>query len=80
MKNISSETVCNFFYVFFVVNAFFVSLAVLGLIGMAGYVKKLGVGGVATGFYGILIAGLATTQMLFFYLICNRALLAGKTA
>ena len=80
MKNISSETVCNFFYIFFVVNAVFVALAILGLIGMAGFAKKLGMGGIATGFYGVLLAALAATQTLFFYLICDRALLASKAA
>ena len=78
MKGIPSETVCNFFYVFFVINAIFVVLAVLGLIGLASFAKKLGISGVATGFYGVLLAALAATQTLFFYLICNRALLASK--
>jgi hypothetical protein len=76
MKKISSETVCNFFYVFFVFNAVVAALALLVMLVGFSFFKKMGMGGIAVGASNLLVALLAATQALFFYLICDRALIA----
>ena len=74
MKQISSELVCNFFYVFFVVYATIAVISLIGVIGIFTFLKvpkgQLG----AIGIQGLIGLALATTQMLFLYLICDRAL------
>jgi hypothetical protein len=79
-KAIPSTTVCNFFYAFFILYAVFFALSLLltvgGLVGM----KKMGPAGFYIGFQGLLMTGIAGTMMLFYYLICDRALLATKVA
>ena len=73
-KSISSETVCNFFYLFFVVYAVIFVVSVLMTIGiMSSRVKgTLGIALGAQAFVTTLIGG---TMMLFYYLVCDRALL-----
>ena len=73
-KQISSEVVCNFFYVFFVVYAVFAVISLVGLIGVFSFLKvpKANLG--AMGFQAVLTLAIVTTQMLFLYLICDRAL------
>jgi hypothetical protein len=78
MKKISSETICNFFYFFFVVYA---SLAVITLIGTLAvlFMVKMPRGLMfATGFQSLIMLVIASTAALFYYLICDRALLSGK--
>jgi hypothetical protein len=79
-KQISSETVCNFFYVFFVIYAVIAVVALIGLIGIFSFLKvpKGQVG--AAGLQGVLALSIATTNMLFLYLICDRALKPGVEA
>lgn len=73
-KQISSEIVCNFFYVFFVVYAVIAVVSLVGLIGVFTFLKvpkaNLGVAGLQA----FIALALATSQMLFLYLICDRAL------
>jgi hypothetical protein len=73
-KQISSETVCNFFYVFFVTYAVIAVISLIGVIGVFTFLKvpkgQLG----AIGIQSLVGLALATTQMLFLYLICDRAL------
>ena len=79
-KQISSETVCNFFYVFFVVYAVIAALSLISLIGVFSFLKvPKGNVGVA-GLQAVIALALATTQMLFLYLICDRALKPGAEA
>lgn len=78
MKKISSETVCNFFYAFFVIYAILFAISVLTFVGVLGYAKKLGMAGVGLGLQALIGTGIIGTQMLFFYLICDRALLKAK--
>lgn len=78
MKAIPSATICNFFYIFFVLYAIILALAVLGFAGIAvssKLSKALSVPNSLGLTVGILLAG---TQMLFFYLICSRSLLEVK--
>jgi hypothetical protein len=80
MKQISNELVCNFFYVFFVVYAVIAVISLVGVIGIFTFLKvpkgQLG----AIGIQGLIGLALATTQMLFLYLICDRALKPGAAA
>lgn len=78
MKKISSETVCTFFYAFFVIYAIIFAIVVLTFFGFLGYAKKLGMAGVGLSLQALIGMGIAGTQMLFFYLICDRALLTAK--
>lgn len=79
-KQISSEVVCNFFYVFFVVYAVIAAISLITLIGVFSFLKlpKGNVG--AAGLQAFIALSLATTQMLFLYLICDRALKPGAEA
>jgi len=77
MKAISSATICNFFYFFFVVYAVIFALSVLVTIGVVGAFKMKGAVGLALGAQAMITAALGGTMMLFYYLICDRALLAG---
>ena len=75
MKKISSNTICNFFYFFFVVYAIIFALTVVTVIGTAVSVKSSALYApmLASTTMSTLIAG---TMMLFYYLICDRALIA----
>ena len=79
MKQIPSKTICDFFYVFYIVYAAIFVMVVLLTIGTFFSAKKLGMGGIAMGLQGIAMSLLAGTTALFYYLICDRALL-GKVA
>jgi hypothetical protein len=78
MKQIPSESICTFFYAFFVLYAVIAVLALVATLGMFGMAKKLGAVGIAGGVGYLFAVVLAGTQALFFYLICDRALLATK--
>lgn len=80
MKKIPSEVVCNFFYAFFVVYAILFALSLLTFLGIVGYFKKLGAAGFGMGIQALLLTGIGGTAALFYYLICDRALLANKQA
>lgn len=73
-KNISSETVCNFFYFFYVVYAVLAIFTVFSLVALLfmDLPKNLLV---VSGIQGILMVGIATVTALFHYLVCARALL-----
>lgn len=76
-KSISSAVVCDFFYFFFVLYAIILALAVVGFVLALVNVKLpkslLLVNGVTMAL-GLTIT---TVQVLFFYLICDRALKPG---
>ena len=74
-KKIQSSTICNFFYVFYVVYLVLFILAVLSTIGIFVYSKKLGAAGIGMAIQGLIISGMGATITLFYYLICDRALL-----
>ena len=76
MKKIPSTAICNFFYFFFVVYAIIFTLSIITVIGTALSAKvttPLLMSLLANGILTSLIGG---TMMLFYYLICDRALLA----
>jgi uncharacterized membrane protein len=75
-KQISSEVVCNFFYIFFVIYAVIAVLSIVAMLGLFGMAKKMSGYALASGGIGYFIAmALAATQALFFYLICDRAII-----
>lgn len=78
-KGISSESICNIFYAFFVINAAIFILSVLTTIGIFSYGKNMGNFGVILGVQSILSSLIAGIVTLSYYLVCDRALLAGKT-
>lgn len=73
-KNISSETVCNFFYFFYVLYAVLAIFTVFSLVALffMDLPKNMLV---ATSIQSVLMIGIATTTALFHYLVCARALL-----
>ena len=78
-KQISSDTVCNFFYAFFVIYAIFAVISLLGLVGLFVFASKMPKGVLITqSLYAVVTLGLATTMALFHYLICDRALKPGS--
>ena len=76
MKKFSNTTVCNFFYVFFVVYAVFSLLALVLAVGTFMSVKKLDFASVMFILQPVLMLLLGTTFMMFYYIICDRALMA----
>ena len=79
-KQISNETVCNFFYAFFIVYAAFAVISILGLVSLFIFSAKMPKGVLITqSIYALVTLGLATTMALFHYLICDRALKPGST-
>jgi hypothetical protein len=73
-KNISSETICNFFYFFYVVYAVLAIFALVSFASMFLFPLPKGVL-LITGIQGLLMVAIATTTALFHYLVCSRALL-----
>jgi hypothetical protein len=76
MKKFSNATVCNFFYVWFVVYAVFAVLALLLAVGTFVSVKKLDFASVMIILQPVLMLGLATAFMMFYYIICDRSLIS----
>lgn len=75
-QSISNQTLCNFFYGFFVIYAILTAITVIGFLIILTTVKMPLGQAVAQGFYGVIMISLGTTMMLFHYLICDRALKA----
>jgi hypothetical protein len=80
-KQISSETVCNFFFAFYVIYAIFAGISLLGLVGLFVFSSKMPKGVlISQSLWGLITLGIATTMALFHYLICDRALKPGVKA
>jgi len=79
-KNIPSKTVCDFFYVFFVVYAVIFVLSILMTVGIMTQSKLRGALGIALGAQAAVTTLIGGTMMLFYYLVCDRALLAHKSS
>ena len=77
-KKITNDTICNFFWAFYLVYAFFAVISLLGFISLFMFASKMPKGVVITqGIYAFITLGIATTMALFHYLICDRALKPG---
>jgi hypothetical protein len=72
-KTISSSTVCNWFYAFFIINAV---LAVISALFILTVVFKAGIGRLFSPafFTYALTLAIGATNSLFFYIICQRSL------
>jgi hypothetical protein len=75
MKSIKSSTICNFFYGFYVVYLIIFLISVVTTVYIFMNLKKLGPEGIFMGVYGLIMGGIGTTMMLFFYLMCDRSIL-----
>lgn len=76
-KAISSETVCNFYYAFFVFYAVMSILVVVSTVTMLSSVKLPMGMLVMSGLQSLIVFALATASALFHYLVCDRALKPG---
>jgi uncharacterized membrane protein len=77
-KGIDSSTVCNFFYIFFIAYGVLGALVIVGFLGMALTIKVPKGMLLWNGFLALIPLAIATTQFLFFYLICERGLKPGS--
>jgi len=73
-KNISNQTLCNFFYAFFVVYSILAVISIIGFIGLFTAVKMPPGVLIAQVLQGLILVSLTSTMALFHYLICDRAL------
>lgn len=72
MQGIADSTVCNWFYIFYIVNLVVFAILVLGIVIVAFSTKK----GLTPSnlFFGLISSVVACTNTLFFYIMCDRAL------
>lgn len=71
---ISNSTVCNYFYVFFVIFAVWAAISLLGGVWIFA-TTKMSFGMLIGVIFNILLSfGISATSALFLYLICERAL------
>ena len=79
MKQINSQTVCNLYYILFVIYAVLAVITVLNV----GYIAltKLPLNiKIAVGVQSRILATVLVVLSLFQYMVCDRALLSSKTA
>jgi len=79
MKQISSKTVCDLYYVIFVIYAILGVIAVFNVI-MVVFSKLPLTLKVAVGAQGLIMATVLVVLSMFQYIVCDRALLSGRTA
>ncbi len=75
MRNITNPMICNFFFSFYVVYAVLFAISLLFTIGLFTYSKNMGKMGFVLGFQALLTTALGGVLMLFYYLLCDRALI-----
>jgi hypothetical protein len=72
MQAIAGSTVCNWFYIFYVVNLIVFVILVVGMVLLAFRTKKgLTLPNI---FFGLISSVVACTNTLFFYIMCERSL------
>ena len=72
MQNIPSSTICAWFYAFFVVYAVILAIVILGVLyALVSMKKNLTASNL---FFAFIQALVVATNMLFFYIMCDRAL------
>ena len=72
MEKISSGTICSWFYAFYMVYAVILVIVVLGVLyALVSMKKDLTASNLFFAFIQMLVA---TTNMMFFYIMCDRAL------
>lgn len=73
-ENITSATLCNYFYIFFIIFAVWAAISLLGGIWIFA-TTKMSLGMLVGIIFNILLSfGISATSALFLYLICERAL------
>jgi hypothetical protein len=71
---IANSTLCNYFYVFFIVFTVWAALSLVGGIVLFS-ASKLSFAALLVGMFSIILSfGISATAALFLYLICERAL------
>jgi hypothetical protein len=76
-KTITSEVVCGYYYIMFIVACVFAAIAVLGLVGIL--LSKLPMSmKLASSVNVVLSGGLAVLSAMFLYIMCTRSLLEKK--
>lgn len=75
MRSINSTTVCNFYYIVFVIYAILAVVTIINVGGVA--MSKLPMTiKVAVGAQGLILAAVLVVLSLFQYIVCDRALLS----
>ena len=79
MKQINSTTICNLYYIIFVIYAVLAMITVInvGYIALAKLPLNIKI---AVGAQSLILAAVLVILSLFQYLICDRALLSSKVA
>ena len=77
MQQISSKTVCDLYYVIFVIYAILGVIAVLNVL-MVLFSKLPLMLKVAVGAQGLIMAAVLVVLSMFQYIVCDRALLSGS--
>ncbi len=75
MQSIDSNTVCTWFYAFFIINSIFAALAILSigaLMFKVSMVPRLMF--MPSLLSAIIAGGIAVVNSLFFYIICQRSI------
>jgi hypothetical protein len=73
-NKISDNTLCNYFYIFFMIFSIWAALSLLGGVWIFA-TTKLSFGMLMAFIFNILLSfGISATTALFLYLICERAL------
>lgn len=78
-KDIKSETVCNYFYILFVIVCVIIALQLVTMFGGLFTFKGTSFMKAFMFLLSLLPMALAIVNALFLYLICSRGLLKGET-
>lgn len=75
-KGISSNAVCTYYYILFIVNCIIAALTLIMIFGVLPFLRLPKGVLVSNSIMSILLLALAVVNSLFLYLLCDRALLA----
>ena len=77
MRQVSSKTVCDLYYVIFVIYSILGVLAVVNVIAVL-FSKMPLMFKIAVGGQGLIMAAVLVVLSMFQYIVCDRALLSGR--
>ena len=80
MQQISNSTVCNFFYFFFILYAVIFVFSLILVVGTLLSLKKFGPMEISLSVQTLVTTFIAGSFMMFYYIICDRALMPLKNA
>jgi hypothetical protein len=76
-ESISSETICGYYYIMFILTCVIVAIAVFGMIGIL--MSKMPLMFKVSSSVQLLVSGgIAVVGAMFLYIMCDRALLGKK--